>query len=171
MPTPRNKTSIAKLQAFLRKRPSRKAKTLTAVSLFSGAGISDMGYELAGFRFQVQVEKDKARAAIGAKNFPHAKWIGKSVENVVPRIVRVYREKTKRPLDLLVATPPCQGMSSSNPSRGKRQTPSARANDKKNSLILQIVPVVRALKPRVIVSETSARFSRIRFADMDKRSA
>ena len=112
-----------------------------------------MGYELAGFRFQVQVEKDEARAAIGARNFPHATWIAKAVEDASGEIVHAYRQKTSRRLDLLVATPPCQGMSSSNPSRGKRRTQSARANDEKNSLILMLVPVAVALKPRIIVSE------------------
>ena len=53
----------------------------------------------------------------------------------------------------MVATPPCQGMSSSNPSRGKRQTPRAEALEEKNRLILEVIPIAELLKPRIIVAE------------------
>ena len=43
---------------ILRERPTDDAPW-TAVSLFSGAGLSDLGYEMAGFRFIVQVEVDQ----------------------------------------------------------------------------------------------------------------
>jgi DNA (cytosine-5)-methyltransferase 1 len=44
-------------------------------------------------------------------------------------------------------------MSSSNPSRGKRQSPQAKALEEKNRLILEVVPLAHSLKPRVIVAE------------------
>ena len=56
-------------------------------------------------------------------------------------------------LDLLVATPPCQGMSSSNPSRGRRQSAEGNKNDVRNRLVLELIPLARKLKPRVIVAE------------------
>jgi len=145
--------AAAKLKTFLNKRRPDNTGDLTAVSLFSGVGISDIGYELAGFQFQVQVEQDQNRAGIGEANFPCSKWIAKGVKDVCEEVAEVYQARTAHRLDLLVATPPCQGMSSSNPSRGKRRTKSSRVNDEKNSLILQIVPIVEALRPRVIVSE------------------
>lgn len=135
-----------------KERPSAPA-LLTAVSLFSGAGLSDLGYELVGFRFLVQVEADKRRAAIGEDNFPDSTWITGDVRDSKDRIVRAYRKASKRRLDLLTATPPCQGMSSSNPSRGKRRTPQAEALEAKNRLILELIPIAKALKPRVIVAE------------------
>ncbi len=142
------------LKAFLNKKQRRApADAPTAVSLFSGAGISDIGYELAGFRFCVQVEMEPSRAAIGARNFPESEWIVKDAREANDDIVASYRRKTKKRLSLLVATPPCQGMSSSNPSRGKRKTKKAKLNDDKNTLILSIVPVVQELRPRVIATE------------------
>ena len=125
----------------------------TAVSLFSGAGLSDLGYEMAGFRFIVQVEVDERRAAIGADNFPTSQWLTCNVQDSGSEIAEAYRRSSSRRLDLLVATPPCQGMSSSNPSRGKRQTPQAKALEEKNRLLLEVIPVVRLLKPRVVVIE------------------
>ena len=125
----------------------------TAVSLFSGAGLSDLGYEMAGFRFIVQVEVDHRRAAIGSDNFPMSQWLTCDVRESEKEITAAYRRSTSRRLDLLVATPPCQGMSSSNASRGKRQTPQARALEAKNRLLLEVMPVARLLKPKVIVIE------------------
>ena len=126
---------------------------LTAVSLFSGAGLSDLGYEMAGFRFAVQVELDRKRAAIGAANFPYSTWLTRDVCGSADEVATAYRMATSRRLDLLVATPPCQGMSSSNPSRGKRRSPRAQELEAKNRLMLEVIPVARRLKPRVIVAE------------------
>ena len=125
----------------------------TAVSLFSGAGLSDLGYELAGFQFVVQAELDKRRAAIGADNFTASKWVVGDVRSTRKKILEAYCSSTSKRLDLLVATPPCQGMSSSNPSRGKRQTPRAKALDDKNRLLLEVIPMALLLKPRIIVAE------------------
>ena len=125
----------------------------TAVSLFSGAGLSDLGYELAGFRFVVQVELDQKRADIGSQNFPNSQWLTLDVRDNAEDIARAYQEVESSPLDLLVATPPCQGMSTSNPSRGKRRTPRAEALEEKNRLLLEVIPVARLLKPRIIVIE------------------
>ncbi len=126
---------------------------MPAVSLFSGAGISDIGYELAGFRFHVHVELDSRRAAIGQKNFPHSSWLVKDLREARDEVVSAYRGKTDDQLALLAATPPCQGMSSSNPSRGKRKSPKAKQYEEKNALLLELAPIARALEPRVIVCE------------------
>lgn len=125
----------------------------TAVSLFSGAGLSDLGYELAGFRFVVQVELDQRRVDIGVSNFPKSKWLPRDVRDSANEIEKAYRESTPRPLDLLTATPPCQGMSSSNPSRGKRKTEQAIEQEEKNKLLLEVIPIADLLEPRVIVIE------------------
>ena len=136
----------------LRERPAPEP-SLTAVSLFSGGGLSDLGYEMAGFRFLVQVEADRKRADIGADNFPNSTWLTRDVRGSVDEIATAYRKAESRRLDLLVATPPCQGMSSSNPSRGKRRSSRARELEAKNRLMLEVIPVAQRLKPRVIVAE------------------
>ena len=141
------------VKKFLEKVRPESTRDRTAVSLFSGAGLSDLGYEMAGFKFLVQVEVDRRRAAIGADNFPNSKWIPGNVCTNHDEVAEAYRAATSDPLDLLVATPPCQGMSSSNPSRGKRQTPKAEALEEKNRLILEVIPIAELLKPRIIVAE------------------
>ena len=141
------------VQDFIKQERSAPAGRRTAVSLFSGAGLSDLGYEMAGFQFLVQAELDQRRAAIGADNFPASTWVVGDVRLSKNEIVEAYRSATSQRLDLLVATPPCQGMSSSNPSRGKRQTPQAKALEEKNKLILEVIPLAQLLRPRIIVAE------------------
>lgn len=124
-----------------------------AVSLFSGAGLSDLGFELAGFRMVVQSELDQKRADLAAENFPASEVVVGDIRETSDRVIRAYREATRQQLDLLVATPPCQGMSSANPGRGKVTIASHASRDLRNFLILAAAPVVRALRPRVIVIE------------------
>lgn len=144
---------IQALRSFIEgSRPTAEGRR-TAVSLFSGAGLSDIGYELAGFKFVVQTEVDEFRAALGQDNFPGSSWVAGDVREVHDDIVNSFRDSSNRPLDLLVATPPCQGMSSSNPSRGRRRTSKAMKNEAQNRLILELIPLARLLKPRVIVAE------------------
>ncbi len=137
----------------LRTHRPRASKGLTAVSLFSGGGLSDAGYLAAGYDLVVQAELEPKRAEIGRSNFPDSNWIVGDVRKRVNEIVRAYSAKHDYPPTLLVATPPCQGMSSSNPSRGKRATKNAHKNAKKNALLLRIIQVARKLKPRAIVAE------------------
>jgi DNA (cytosine-5)-methyltransferase 1 len=133
--------------------PKALSGHFTAISLCSGAGLSDIGYRLAGFRFIVQCELNAYRANIGKDNFPESEWVVGDLRKKWKEIVHKYRAACDQELDLLVVTPPCQGMSSSNPSRGKRTSLQARKNEEKNTLVLAITPVVTSLSPRIIVAE------------------
>ena len=152
MPAETRVSSQAVQDFIVQERPEHSGRR-TAVSLFSGAGLRDLGYEMAGFRFLVRVELGQRRAAIGADNFPTSNWVVGDVRASTNQIVKAYRSSASQRLDLLVATPPCQGMSSSNPSRGKRQTPQAKALEDKNKLILEVIPLAQLLRPRIIVAE------------------
>ena len=128
---------------------------IPASSLFSGAGISDVGHELAGFKFYVQCELDADRAELGKRNFPNSKWIVGDVQQKRVEIARAYRQCAGNArLSLLSLTPPCQGMSSSNPGRGKITNP--EESDHRNTLLLEALPVVEALCPRIVVAENVA---------------
>lgn len=121
-------------------------------SLYSGAGVGDKGYERAGIGVAVHVEIERERIAVGRRNFPMSEWLDGDVRDRLEDVVDVHHERGGT-VDLLIATPPCQGMSSSNPSRGKRATPKADALDEKNGLILEVIPYAKALNPRFIVCE------------------
>ena len=124
----------------------------TSVSIFSGAGVADFGYARSGFKVLAQVEIDPDRAAAGQVNFPGSAWFVADVRDCLGDVAALRNPSGDR-TDLLIATPPCQGMSSSNPSRGKRATPKADALDEKNGLMLEVIPYAKALSPRLIVCE------------------
>ena len=108
---------------------------------------------MAGFKFRAHVEHNRLRATIGKHNFRDSQWIVGKAADVREQLIAAYRNSTETPLDLLVATPPCQGMSSSNPSRGRRKSPMAKRQEPKNSLIFEIIPITKALRPKLIVAE------------------
>ena len=146
---------MRRLERFISARNRRGGPGLSALSLYSGAGLSDLGYELAGFRFKVQCELDDDRAELGERNFPHSKWIVGNVQDKLESIVRAYRRLASgQRLSLLSITPPCQGMSSSNPGRGKMHEP--KESDVRNTLLLEALPIVQRLKPRIVVAENVA---------------
>ena len=145
------------LLRFLKRPNTRPSTKLLALSLFSGAGLSDLGYELAGFGFAAQCELDKHRAEICKRNFPNSECVVGDVREKWGEVLQAYRNKThsQRP-SLLSLTPPCQGMSSSNPGRGKITNPDDGVRDERNLLLLSALPIIHELKPRIIVAENVA---------------
>jgi DNA (cytosine-5)-methyltransferase 1 len=133
--------------------PSGQSRRLNAVSLYSGAGLSDIGYALAGFAFHVQAEIEPRRAALCTANFPLATPVIGDLRSTWRKVLAEYEKKCNSTPELVAATPPCQGMSSSNPGRGKVGDPDSGNRDGRNLLILPVARVVEALEPRIVVIE------------------
>jgi DNA (cytosine-5)-methyltransferase 1 len=131
-------------------------KTLPAASLFSGAGIGDLGFRAAGFDVLAQCEIEADRAALAALNFPDAHVLVADVWQARERFVEAVTAKLRRrELFLLCCTAPCQGMSKSgqgtllnNVRAGKRPT-----FDPRNRLILPALGIIKAMRPRWVVFE------------------
>lgn len=135
---------------FKRRNP-HQSKNLFAASLFSGAGLSDLGYQQAGFQFLAHSELDPNRAELCARNFPSSTHITGDLRSLWGEVVSAYKKQTDEVPALISITPPCQGMSSSNPGRGKSMD--ANTSDKRNLLLLATIPVIGELRPRIIVVE------------------
>lgn len=132
---------------------------LRAVSLFSNCGAGDVGFRLAGFRFDVMAELEKKRLTVALWNHPGATGIVGDLRNTWPEVVRCYREQAgdERPA-LLAACPPCQGMSSAKGRRGLMEDADSGMIDERNLLVMPIAEVAWALRPRVIVVENVPAF-------------
>lgn len=139
----------AKLKTFLFAQDAPPA-TGRAASLFSGAGLSDIGYVRAGYAFTAHAELEAHRSALGAANITGSKWVTGDIRHHKDEFLDAVGRKR---LDLLTATPPCQGLSSSNPTRGRRRTPDEAKNRSRNMLLLEVIPCVKSLTPRVFVAE------------------
>ena len=131
---------------------------LKAVSLFTGAGIGDIGFREAGYSFCLMTEKEPQRLSLAEINFSKAEMcvgdINELVEEVVYKVLSILtRENTE--LDMLSCTAPCQGMSKSgqgtllrNIRHGKRPK-----FDPRNRLILPALSIIHRLSPRFVVFE------------------
>lgn len=113
--------------------------------------MSDIGYEMAGFGVKVQSEIEPNRVNMAKVNFPNSSVIVGDIKTKRREIIDAFQELNIPSLDLMSITPPCQGMSSSNPARGRMSNLTLR--DARNRLMLDTIPIIRALQPRVIVVE------------------
>ena len=129
---------------------------MKAISLFSSAGIGDLAFQKLPVEVLVSCELLEDRHQVYLHNFPKTFPVTGDIWQLKDVIV----EKTKellcgQELDILFATPPCQGMSKNG--RGKLlqgiregRKPSL---DSRNRLIIPTLEIARALKPRLVVFE------------------
>lgn len=113
-----------------------KTSQYTFLSLFSGAGGLDIGFEKAGF-IHTQ-SSDILDYAVKTMRMNRPNW------DVVNCDVREYTPDFRNDLDVLLAGFPCQGFSLG----GKRE-----ASDERNSLYREVVRIAEIMKPRVVVME------------------
>jgi DNA (cytosine-5)-methyltransferase 1 len=127
-----------------------------AVSLFSGAGIGDLGLRAAGFDFVALCELEPERAALARLNFPAARVFAEDVGRAHDCLVAHTRERLAgEELGLLTCTAPCQGMSKSGQGTLLKNVRAGHrpALDPRNRLILPALDVIDALRPRWVVFE------------------
>lgn len=108
-------------------------------SLFSGAGLKDIGAEQAGFvkRFSCEIAPHAIRCL--KKNWPHVPNYG-DVEKLGPQQISMMKG-----VSLLAASPPCQGFSKQNPRRN--------SCDPRNDLTFKTIPLIGLIQPRVAIIE------------------
>ena len=104
------------------------------LSLFSGAGGLDLGFEAAGFRLLEAIDINPWCVETLQKNRPNWKVILGDVRDYYPE---------QRP-DVLLAGVPCQGFSIG----GNRQ-----ANDSRNLLYKEVIRVANICQPRIVLIE------------------
>lgn len=128
----------------------------TALSLFTSGGLGDLAVRQAGFEILVSNEKIAERHALFAFNFPSTSAITGDIWEQAERIASETRRRLGgRGLDLLYATPPCQGMSKNG--RGKLLS-AVRAGrkpalDERNRLIVPTMQLARRLRPEMVLLE------------------
>ena len=145
-----------------------------AVSLFTGAGIGDIGFRAAGYSFCLMTEKESERLSLAEINFPETETysgdINELVDEVVTNVLSILKRE-KEELALLSCTAPCQGMSKSgqgtllrNIRHGKRPK-----LDPRNRLILPALSIIKRLMPRFVVFENVCEMRNTVIEDEDGR--
>lgn len=143
-------------------------RTLTYISLFSSAGVGCYGFKQAGFeciatcellsqRMEIQRANNKCRYdsgyITGDISLPEIK--DKLCDEIsfwkkMHKIINV---------DVIVATPPCQGMSTANYKKGDET--------KRNSLVVEAITLIKKVKPRIFVLENVKSFLKTECTDID----
>lgn len=134
----------------------RMNQDYTALSLFSSGGVGDLSLRKAGFDIVVSNELLEERHAIYQTNFPETDAITGDIWEYLDVLEQQTRKRLRgRPLTLLYATPPCQGMSKNG--RGKLLS-AIRAGtkppfDPRNRLIVPTMELARRLQPKIVILE------------------
>lgn len=128
----------------------------TALSLFTSGGIGDLAVRQAGFDILVSNEKLEDRHALFAYNFPSTHAITGDIWEQSDRIVSETQRRLRgRDLDLLYATPPCQGMSKNGRGKLLSAVRSGRKPplDERNRLIIPTMRLACRLRPETVLLE------------------
>lgn len=140
----------------------------TYISLFSSAGIGCYGFKLEGFQCIASVELLEKRLKIQRFNnkctLDSGYICGDMTKNetheAILREYSLWRDAFGvKDLDVLIATPPCQGMSVANHKKGDEL--------KRNSLVVESIKMVNRLKPRFFIFENVRAFLSSICTDVD----
>ncbi len=124
--------------------------------MFSSGGVGDLALKSVGVDVLVANELVKERAEIFKKNFPDTKMVIGNIWDVKNNIIKSTKKNLdSQQLDIVFATPPCQGMSKNG--RGKLLQ-AIRAGkktrwDERNQLILPTLDIILKLKPKIVMFE------------------
>lgn len=128
---------------------STRTKRLAAISLFTGVGGLDFGFEAAGFRTAVAVEMDPAASRAIRKN---RQWsvIEAKIQDVSSRLILDTAKLKVGEADVLVGGPPCQPFSKSGYwNRGD----ALRLKDPRADTLNEFLRVLGDTKPRAFLLE------------------
>ena len=145
-----------------RTKDTNKNIPLTYISLFSSAGICCYGFKMAGFECIATCELLPRRIAIQKFNHKCRYNSGYICGDMtldetkvkLDREFAFWQKKHKvKELDVLIATPPCQGMSYANHKKTNQER-----EMKRNSLVVESLVMTKRLKPRFFVYENVKAF-------------
>jgi DNA (cytosine-5)-methyltransferase 1 len=137
-------------------------KSLQGVSLFSSAGIAETYYKDIGINIVLANELLEKRVKLYKHLYPKTNVICGNIQdkNIKAQILSNITDDIK----LLVATPPCQGLSSV----GKNKTQKAFESDKRNFLIFDVFEIIDNTDFDYILIENVPRFLKMYFPYKNK---
>lgn len=142
---------------------------LTYVSLFSSAGVGCYGFKMEGFECVATNELIERRINVQKANnkckYESGYICGDITTNETKELlyseIEMWKRKEKiKKVDVVIATPPCQGMSVAN--HKKTDTEIIR-----NSLVVESIKVIKAIRPRFFIFENVPAFMKTVCSDID----
>lgn len=131
---------------------------MKAITLFSSAGIDEAYLSAIGIDVIAANELLVKRAKIHEWLYPNCKMIIGDIcnKNVFEKICN---EIEKNKIEMLIATPPCQGMSIA----GKNKNNKDMINDKRNHLIFKVIDLIEKYNFKYVLIENVARFLNVKY--------
>ena len=115
---------------------------MNIIDLFAGCGGLSTGFEMAGYKIPLAVEKDEWASETYMKNHSSTKVVTADITQLQELNALLPRKNTK--IDGIIGGPPCQGFSLSG-NRDKK--------DPRNSLFMEFVRFVKYFQPNFFVME------------------
>jgi len=122
-----------------------RKNSYNSIDLFCGAGGLTVGMHRSGFVTKAAVEINTDAVKTFKLNHKQTQILDKDIREVKPSDIK--KLLNGEPLHLLAGCPPCQGFSS------VRRLNGSNVVDKRNSLILEYLRLVKSLKPVTIMME------------------
>lgn len=127
---------------------SKKGDGMKILSLFANIGVAEAYLRDIGFTVAVANELIERRALLYSKIYPDAQMIcGDITDEVI--FNKIIDESKKAGVEIIMATPPCQGMSTV----GKQQE-----DDIRNRLVCQVIQAIKELNPKYAMIENVPMF-------------
>jgi len=114
-----------------------------ALSLFSSAGVAETYFEKHGINVKVASELLKERADLYRHLYPSVKMFQGDITDT-ENYKKIILAAKKENCNFILATPPCQGMSSAG---------LQKADDPRNRLILSVIDAIKEIKPKFAIIE------------------
>ena len=135
-----------------------KSRRMNAVSLFSCIGVAEYYLKELGINVVLASDIDKKRCEVHKWIYPDTKIVCGDIKNdeVKKEIVKAVGNKK---IDIVISTPPCQGMSSVGKNRSYTKLESE--NDERNYLILESFKIIDSLNPSFILFENVPRVLKV----------
>ena len=115
---------------------------MNVISLFSGCGGLDLGFEKAGFKIPVANEFDKKIWATFKANHPNTKLIEGDIRKVSKKDIEQYFDGD---VDGIIGGPPCQSWSEAGSLRG--------IEDDRGQLFFDYIRLLKELRPKFFLAE------------------
>ena len=130
-------------------------KQYNVLSLFSSAGIGELGIKSLGLNILLSNELLKERCDLYHENYPETISVNGDIWTNEDKIVTKWTAMNVGAPFLLYATPPCQGMSFNSTGKIQNEIREGRRpkEDPRNRLIIPTLNIIKALMPEWILFE------------------
>lgn len=136
---------------------------LNAVSMFAGAGVGETYLKEIGVDVLVANELVPKRAKLYQALYSESIMVCGDIRKA-DTLEQIYKAIGSKEIDLLLASPPCQGMSIA----GKNRTQEDMVGDSRNFLIFNVMDMIKSLDPDFVLIENVKALLQIRLEHKSK---